>query len=368
MKTRVLILLAALFGAPAIAQNLLPVKGYLHLEGKIDNDLLVTMDLVKDRDSLYSTLSIRSENYSSRNYNIWYSDPKELCGNINASGTLWLKEVFSEYAPLINGQLTGNGMIKGTWNSDGGKRKLPLELVEKYPEGSVQFNVYSLKGSKALTKKPNGQKGEISLLLLLPEESSNPVISDSLRLLMIEKFTGKRMNPESPERMLEQIRDSYFESYFTSNEPLLKEFPDAPSLNWELLKYMHIMNNSRHRLTFSVLTYAFTGGAHGLETEEFHNLDLKTGKMTGLEDLLKPGYDAALTQLLTRKLHELYQIPENQKLTDAGYFTDTVKPTSNFYLTENGIGFYYNHYDIAPYSFGPSDVFLTFDEVRGLMK
>jgi len=368
MKTQVMILATALLGLSAGAQSLIPVKGYLHMEGKIDNNLSVMMDLVKDRDSLYSTLSIRTENYGSGSYNVWYGDPKELCGKISKSGALWLKEVFSENAPLITGQLSGNGMIKGTWNSDSGKQKLPLELTEKYPEGTIQFNVYSLKGSKPLTKKPNSQKGDISLLLLLPEESSNPVTSDSLKLLIIEKFTGKRDNAESPERLLEQIRDKYFENYLVSNEPMLKEFPDAPSLNWELLKYMHIMNNCRYHMTFSILTYAFTGGAHGLETEEFYNLDLRSGRSILLEDLLKPGYDELLSQLITRKLHGLYNIPGKQKLTDAGYFTDTIKPTPNFYLTENGIGFYYNHYDIAPYSFGPSDVFLTFDELRELIR
>jgi hypothetical protein len=351
-----------------MAQNLLPVKSYFHLTGKIGGSVSVTVDLVKDRDSLYASLSLRSESYTSSNYNIWYSNPKELTGKMRPDGTLWLKEVFSEGAPLLTGQMTGNGSIRGQWNSVADRQKLPVELNESYPDGSVPFSVYSIKGSKPLTRKANSQRGKIALLMLLPEESGNPLLSDSLKSLIIREFTGRQENTESPEILLEQARDSYFENYISSNQPLLGEFPDAPSLNWEMLKFMHILNNRGHQLTFYILTYAFTGGAHGLETQEFRNMDLKTGKSIALRELLKPGYEEALSLLLTKKLHQIKKIPDNQKLTDAGYFTDLVKPTDNFYLTENGIGFYYNHYDIAPYSFGSSDLFLTFDEVKGLMK
>ncbi|MEI6454759.1 MAG: RsiV family protein [bacterium] len=365
---KILFAFLVIYCSSGSGQELIPAKGYFHLTGKIDNTILVTMDLVKDRDTLYSSHSLRSTNYNTSTFNIWYSNPKDLCGKISSSGNFTLKEVFSESGQQIAGQMTGSGLIKGTWKVGSGKQKLPFELREGYPAGSVQFNVFSIKGSKSLTKKPNSQKGIISMVVLLPEESNNPVTSDSLRTFIIEKFTGKKDDQTPPEKLLGQVRESFFENYQTSNEPLLKEFPDAPTLNWEMLKFMHILNNADYHLTFFILTYAFTGGAHGLETEEFFNLDLKTGRLFTLKDIFKDGSDEILSGILTRKLHELIKIPETQKLTDAGYFTDTIKPTANFYLTENGIGFYYNQYDIAPYSFGPADVFLPFEEIKEILK
>ena len=60
-------------------------------------------------------------------------------------------------------------------------------------------------------------------------------------------------------------------------------------------------------------------------------------------------------------------LPTSQSLKDAGFFTDPVKPTDNFYITGEGIGFFYNQYDIAPYASGSIDVFIPFRELKDVL-
>jgi hypothetical protein len=63
----------------------------------------------------------------------------------------------------------------------------------------------------------------------------------------------------------------------------------------------------------------------------------------------------------------MLKLPGTGKLTDSGYFVDEIKPNENFYVTGEGVGFVYNHYEIAPYSFGATDIFLTKEGLKEIL-
>ena len=55
-------------------------------------------------------------------------------------------------------------------------------------------------------------------------------------------------------------------------------------------------------------------------------------------------------------------------LEDMGYAsTGDIAPTENFYLSKEGITFYYNVYDITPYSMGPVKVTIPFSMMEHLL-
>jgi hypothetical protein len=45
-----------------------------------------------------------------------------------------------------------------------------------------------------------------------------------------------------------------------------------------------------------------------------------------------------------------------------------VDPNDNFFITGGGIGFFYNPYEIAPYSSGSTEIFLPWEEILPLLK
>jgi len=198
--------------------------------------------------------------------------------------------------------------------------------------------------------------------------SGNPVISDTLRGIILIAFGNTGNKTDTPDSVLNGNFRAFKRDYLSGNEDLYRQMPDAGLLNWDLLRYMHIVCNESYILSFYILNYAFTGGAHGLESLDYFTVDIKTGTVLKLEDLLVQGKKPELSSLLTKKLKLMNKIPLPQKLTDNGYFTDDIQPNENFYLTPYGIGFLYNHYDIAPYSFGATDIFLTADEVRDIIR
>lgn len=105
-----------------------------------------------------------------------------------------------------------------------------------------------------------------------------------------------------------------------------------------------------------------TGGAHPIHFKYFFNFDGENGKRLTLADLFKPGYEKELTELLTRRAMTLENVSLKSKLSCEP------APTENFIVESDGILFYFNPYDIAPYSRGPISLKLRYGELSRILK
>jgi hypothetical protein len=362
----VIIILAILLGAGSgNAQNMVPKKCYLHLIGTINKEYPIEMNLVKINDTIYGDYSfIQPGKTLFGKENTGEGIP--IYGKMSSGDAFTLKELNVTQGSLFNGKFANSQTLSGTFESSAGSKPFPFEMTEKYPEGSIAMNVYYQKAFTPLVKKPKSPVAAIQLGMLLPGESANPLISDSLIHLMLVKFTGKQVRITQPEKLLDGMKQVYFENYLSTNEGIYKETM-ASSFNWQSLKFLHILMNGSHVLSFYIDHYAFTGGAHGLQTRQYTVVNLWTGKEVRLKDIFKENSETLLSSILSDKIHEKNHLPITQSLTDAGFFTDTIKPNDNFYITREGIGFFYNQYDIAPYASGSIDVFIPFYELKDLL-
>jgi len=349
------------------AQITIPKKAYWHLGGAIGKDIDVKIELVKVNDSLYADCYFLSPGNLFALDSLESGKPYIFSGRMNAKGNFLLHPFGCEF-PRLQGQLFNTGLFRGDCKENNYKKAVLFEFIESYKAGSVQFNVYYLQQSVSLVKKPKSPAGFLQMALLSPMESGNPVLSDSLRGIMLKSFNNSAYKGNNPDTILNRNFRVFKRDYMEGNEDLYSQMPDAGSLNWELLRFMHVVRNENYMLSFYILNYAFTGGAHGLETLDYRNVDLRQGRLLKLDDILAEGKKQELSGLLTRKLKMMNHIPEAQTLTENHYFVDEIRPNDNFYLTGSGIGFVFNHYDIAPYSFGATDIFLTADEVKDLIR
>jgi hypothetical protein len=350
------------------AQTALPARCYMQLSGSINKEIWLTMHLVKVDDSLYGDYNCI---VTGKDKNIDYgydAGSRQFFGKINPQGKLWIKEWPGDKGPIFKGQFKDNQHVAGTWerNENNGK-KIPFELVEKKPGGSIHFNTFMIHDHKKLIKDPKSPQANIKMVLLAPLKENDSTCTDSLKKIIFINFSDIDTSYVNPEILLSDIRKDYFDNYIQDNETLYKEMPGA-SFEWELLRYTHVIFNENYMVTFYILSYSFTGGAHGQETQMFTTMDVKTGKILTLGDLFKTGFETDLSKLLSKKLQRMAGLPESGKLSEAGYFVDEIRPSANFYLNGNGIGFFYNQYEIAPYSFGSTDIFLTKEELKTLLK
>lgn len=88
--------------------------------------------------------------------------------------------------------------------------------------------------------------------------------------------------------------------------------------------------NSR-LLVLQKLTYVYTGGAHGMEHQEFLVVDRSKSRAIGLSDLFTEGSADSLGVLLTAKLQQQAGVQQGESLTSKGYFVDTVPVAGNFF-------------------------------------
>ncbi|HPS84855.1 MAG TPA: RsiV family protein, partial [Bacteroidales bacterium] len=54
-------------------------------------------------------------------------------------------------------------------------------------------------------------------------------------------------------------------------------------------------------------------------------------------------------------------------LSDEGFFVEVVTATPNFMLSETGITFHYNIYEIASYADGSIDITVPYDAIRAII-
>jgi hypothetical protein len=343
-----------------------PKKYYFHFVGKINNQVEIDMNLVKINDSVYGNYSLVSKGiYPVKFMEKTTSAPVQLYGKVNSKNVFIIKENPWNKGGSFTGKLFDETTLKGTWQSGDGGIKYPFELKEYYPEASIRMSVYFRKGSVPLVNRSGSPTASFQYCLLSPQQSSDSVLTGTLTKLILSKFMGKPVRLVSPDMILNAMKQIYFDNYITTNESIYKEQMGA-SFSWESLKFMDVILNRDHLLTFYIEDYNFTGGAHGLQTRNYTVVDLRSGKAVSLNEIFTGDYEPALTDILTARVRKMHNIDPNRKLTDNGFFVESVKPTNNFYITSNGIGFFYNQYEIAPYSDGPDDIFIPFSELKGI--
>jgi hypothetical protein len=346
------------------AQSMIPKKCYLHLIGAINKDFPIEMNLIKINDTLYGNYSfLNPEKRMSGKEVAGSSIP--IYGKMSSIDAFIIKENVPDQPCLFNGKFINTQELSGTYENSKGT-KVSFDVTEKYPDGSVSLDVHYQKSFTPLIKKPGSPAASVQLLLLIPGESANPLISDTLIHLMLVKFSGKPIRMSQPEKVLEGMKQVYFENYLSTNEAIYKETM-ASSFNWQSLKFMNVLMNGAHILSFYIDHYAFTGGAHGLMTRQHTVVNLWNGKEVELKDIFKENSEQQISQILRAKIYMKLHLPTSQSLADAGFFSDTIKPADNFYITRDGIGFYYNQYDIAPYASGAFDIFIPFSELNDVL-
>ena len=70
--------------------------------------------------------------------------------------------------------------------------------------------------------------------------------------------------------------------------------------------------------------------------------------------------------MIREKIAAQYQASTDDELSEAGFFPEYIAPTENFLISESGITFYYNPYDIGCYALGAVEVTLTPEELAQL--
>jgi hypothetical protein len=132
---------------------------------------------------------------------------------------------------------------------------------------------------------------------------------------------------------------------------------------------MYVVVNTPKMFAVAINNEVYTGGAHGMYAVRYCNFDPKTGKMLTLDEVLKPNARAALVRIAEKIFRKENGIKPNADLEEAGWmFPDNVFVVSdNWYLSDKGLFFNYNPYEIASYAQGTIELKIPMADLKDML-
>lgn len=138
---------------------------------------------------------------------------------------------------------------------------------------------------------------------------------------------------------------------------------------YELQVQYQPMRFDEMALSFLVHETIFEGNARGNSGYTSVTYDLLTGQALGIRDILVADYSAEdLVELIVQGLaqYEDELFPDYAQLVSDMFSTN--RPVENWYFAQDGLCFFFNSYEIAPYSTGTLVTTIPYDALGGLLK
>jgi hypothetical protein len=349
------------------AQRQLPDTFYRHYTGILDTTMNLTFDLFSSNGEIkgYYYYGFR---IPGGNGEYQYGKTIPINGTIEGS-RFSIQESFNSDS-RFEGTFNENGTLTGKWIRHVYQKEIPFFLNSNNSDGSIELNTFHLLREKpAVTisnKNESIPKAIIEILVLYPDKVHNPGIKEAMDQQITRFMFNGQLPVKSVELLMENIVFGFFESYHHYAEGI-ENIRELTSFNWKKTLSMEVIYNANHLLSLRFRKQAYSGGGQGISIQENHVFDHKSGKKLELSDFLIPGFEAKLNTMLDKKFRILNGLKHDESLRPAGFLIDQVEYSGNFYINNDGIGFYYNVYEVAPFSTGTTELFIPFHELRTLL-
>ena len=242
--------------------------------------------------------------------------------------------------------------------------------------GALEFDSIQVNTTEHLFGDTAKPACNLVINLSYATESNDVRLKDSLNSYLFALTLGEKYIGLDAETAVKNYTDMYVSTNRKDLEPMYRkdeaEQEDGGLLGAWYSYYKKLDGRvqfyQKNLLVYSSRYEEYTGGAHGIYMTSFLNMNLNTLTPIRLSDLFVNEYEEALTDLLWNQLMADNRATTRQELEEMGYATTgELTPTENFYLDNEGITFYYNVYDIAPYVMGPIKICLPYDAVEHLL-
>jgi len=350
MKTKRFIVLFCLFGM-ALTGAFAQENFYSRYTGILNNKPAL-LNLVQVNSKLRAHLFFTEDNTASHTM---------LTGMLNDQGDFYLKNEYKSDT-LIKGRMSASQLEGFYFTASNDLQRLAFSARDE--AGNIALMPYSLNVDKKLFEEREESPSAIfESELIVPQAEALSQLQDSILLQAFLK-EGQSKALLVPSQVLQQQADTFFNNYkkLNTNDSL-----PSHSMQWIKSGEVGVVMNEHGLLCIETSEYVFSGGAHGMLNRLFYVFDINSGKRLKMEDIFLAQSDSILTELLTNEIRSRYEIPSDSSLKSFGLFVEVIEPNTNFWISNSGIGFYYNSYELAPYSYGQSDLFLPYTKLKGML-
>ncbi len=156
-----------------------------------------------------------------------------------------------------------------------------------------------------------------------------------------------------------------YEKFYQENK---EKNSDFMKYKYEAYSKYDITYNKNNYLSIPLLTYQFTGGAHGMSYLKSFNYDLYNQKELTLKECFKEDvdYKKIVNDFIESEIPKSpeYYFDGNDGITGFKSISDN----QDFYISEDGIVIYFQLYEISPYYVGIPKFTMTYDKFREVLK
>jgi Protein of unknown function (DUF3298). len=207
----------------------------------------------------------------------------------------------------------------------------------------------------------------------LPICFHDKAILNSIYQNLNSQLFGEEFAAISVDSVVNAFADDKIAEYLRVNQPMVSDMTadiDSGLFNFLEIEGFSLLNNEKI-YSYGINKNVYLGGKNRVYSTYYHNFDLKTGNRILEKDLFINDYEEDLIEAIKHKLIQQIKLykPEITSLKETGYIEGKIKPNGNFYITDEGvINYIFNPYEIAPYSYGQTEISLTFAELSNILK
>ncbi len=156
--------------------------------------------------------------------------------------------------------------------------------------------------------------------------------------------------------------NKYVNSEQMKNNPLILH-----NEKWEM-NTMVVYSDSKI-LSYELDRSTFAGGAHGMDITQYLTFDLTTGDLLTEKDIFEDGYEARLSTLMKQQIMKENGFESEEQMLNNGFFmAENISPNENFCISDSGITYIFNPYEVGAYYIGQTEVTIPFKSIRSVLK
>lgn len=239
-------------------------------------------------------------------------------------------------------------------------------------QGEHEVNFEEIKCDTAFTHKCKNEIvcDSIKILFLSPIVEKGDTAAEYIRQELIYwVFADSTITNMSSKEIVNMVVQNASKAYSQDVLELCSEDMGDPSiLNFEDFVSTKVLYNDGKILSYQICRYQYLGGAHGLQTEEELSFNLETGDRIFLEDIFIDGYEAAMSDKIIKQIMLERGFESEEQMLGEFWGFENIRPKQNFSISEKGITFTYQPYEIACYAAGIIKVEIPFSSISNLIR
>ena len=244
-------------------------------------------------------------------------------------------------------------------------------VANQHNEQIAQLTAQVAELKAQLAQAEERQKGLIPALVLQPKvifsQTEETTTEDKRTVSTTFTITGLS---DSGQDWLDQLLLRQFEpqqTNLTNREQLATFYQQEFNLdktedafNQELSKTLNFLSQRGKLALFSLRTYSYSGGAHGMYRTQYLNIDLARQRLLTFNDVFKADSRASLKAALWDIYTQYGAIHEDEVFTNKQDFN----VPDNFYLAIDGVHFVYELYEIASFAEGEQELVIGWSQLQ----